>query len=178
MSSLKNELEEAIRDVPDFPKEGIVFKDITPIFLNPDLSERVKNALADQIRVLNADVIVGIDSRGFLMGNALAQSLGVPFAIARKKGKLPAKTVSAKYSLEYGENELELHVDAINKGDRVIVHDDLLATGGTASCVADLVNQLGGKVIAFSFIVELAFLEGRRVLSENDRNVIFSLIEF
>ena len=172
MSEISQILQATIRTVHDFPKKGISFKDITPIFLKPEINQLVVDQLSSAIESLDIDVVVGIDSRGFIIGNSLALALKKPFALARKKGKLPYEVVSETYALEYGEDTLQLHVDAINQGDRVLIHDDLLATGGTAACVARLVERLGGEVVAASFIVELKFLEGRKLLEKYTGNII------
>ena len=177
MNSISAQLKSSIRTVPDFPKKGISFKDITPVFLDPVLNKAVVEELAEKVAALKVDVIVGIDSRGFLIGNSLAIHLGLPFALARKKGKLPYEVVTESYELEYGTDCLQLHTDAIKKGDRVLIHDDLLATGGTAACTARLINQLGGKVVASSFIVELTFLKGRSKLDAQSGNII-SLVTY
>ncbi|MEM7384067.1 MAG: adenine phosphoribosyltransferase [Verrucomicrobiota bacterium] len=159
-------LEEGIRNVPDFPKPGIQFKDITPILLDPDLFKKALDALAEPIPTETVDKIVGIDARGFIFGAALADRLNVGFIPVRKKGKLPYKTRSVAYTLEYGEAEIELHEDAVNKGDKIWLVDDLLATGGTARAAADLIEQMDGELLAMSFLVELAFLEGRKRLGD------------
>ena len=153
-----------IRDIPDFPKPGIIFKDITPLLLNPKAVLYCLDKLVEPLQELAIDKVVGIESRGFIFGNLIAQRLQSGFVPVRKPGKLPGQTISAKYTLEYGTNELQLHTDAIMKGDRVLIHDDLLATGGTARAAADLVHQLGGQVIRSSFIIQLAFLEGNKKL--------------
>lgn len=175
--SLSVELRGVIREVPDFPQKGINFKDITPIFLDPTLNNKVLNQLTKLITEFNPDVIVGIDSRGFIMGNSIALKAKIPFVLARKKGKLPSEVVSSTYALEYGEDTLQMHKDSFLPGAKVIIHDDLLATGGTAKCVASLVKQLGGEVIAYSFLIELAFLNGRKQLSEICDNII-SLVTY
>ena len=166
-----------IRDVADYPKLGIVFKDITPLFQNVEISKAILQELVSQVKGLKVDVIVGIDSRGFLMGNAMAQLMGVPFVMARKKGKLPFDKVTEKYKLEYGDGELEMHLDAIVPGQRVLVHDDLLATGGTAECAARLVQKLGGEVVAFNFIIDLKFLKGELLLNKYNSN-IYSVVSY
>ena len=150
-----------IRDVPDFPKPGIVFKDITPLLADPQALAGAVDELAARVEPLRPDVILGAESRGFILGPALAIRMGVGFAIARKPGKLPWTTVTASYALEYGEDSLELHDDAIAHGMRVVVHDDLLATGGTARATCDLAEALGGTVVGCAFLIELAFLGGR-----------------
>lgn len=166
-----------IRDVVDYPKKGIVFKDISPLFQDPVLSKSLLKELVRQVEGIGADVLVGIDSRGFIMGNAMAIELGIPFVMARKKGKLPNTKISETYSLEYGEDEIEMHTDSIKKGQKVLIHDDLLATGGTAECVAKLINRLGGNVQAFSFIIDLKFLKGDAVLNKYCSN-IFSVVAY
>jgi len=155
----------AIRDVPDFPKPGILFKDITPLLHDPALFKQVVDVLTERVRSVKADKIAAIESRGFLFGAPVAFALGISLVPIRKKGKLPYRTIEESYSLEYGTATLEVHEDAIEKGDRVVVIDDLLATGGTAEATAKLVEKLGGKVVEFQFLVELAFLEGRKRLS-------------
>lgn len=154
-----------IRDVPDFPKPGILFKDITPVLHNPAAWREVVNLLAADARERGAEVIVGIESRGFLFGVPIAMELGLPFSMARKLGKLPFDRVSEEYALEYGTNTVEMHTDAVTPGQRTYIVDDLLATGGTAAAAARLVERLNGNVCGFGFMVELTFLEGRRLLS-------------
>ena len=154
-----------IRDVPDFPKPGIVFKDITPLLLDPAAFDHAVRSLAMYARPLGVEMIVAAEARGFILGGALARELGVGFVPARKAGKLPHETVSVQYGLEYGLDELHLHADALSGGASVLIHDDLLATGGTSKAKIDLVEQLGGQVVGCAFVVELAFLEGRRRLA-------------
>jgi len=168
-------LEEKIRDVPDFPEPGIVFKDIMPLLADPVTLHETVDLLAEWIEPRKPDVIIGAEARGFMLGAALAYKLGCGFVAARRPGKLPWKTVSATYALEYGENALELHADAITPGQRVLVHDDLLATGGTAAAICDLVEQLGGEIVGLAFVIELTFLEGRKLLEKYD---VFSLINY
>jgi len=157
-----------IREIPDFPRPGIGFKDITPLLADPGgLAESV-GGLAEFARPLHAECVIAAEARGFLLGPALALELGAGFVLARKPGKLPYETVSAEYALEYGASELELHTDAVHAGRRVLVHDDLLATGGTAAALCKLVEQLGGVVVACSFLVELAFLDGRARLAPHE----------
>jgi len=155
-----------IRDVPDFPKPGILFKDITPVLHDPVLFKQVINVLSERVRGMKVDKIAAIESRGFLFGAPVAFALGISLVPIRKKGKLPYRTIEESYALEYGTATLEVHEDAIEKGDRVIIVDDLLATGGTAEATAKLVEKLGGTVVEFQFLVELAFLEGRKRLAE------------
>jgi adenine phosphoribosyltransferase len=157
-------LEGFIRDIPDFPKPGIVFKDITPLLLDPDALGAAIADLSDWARGLEIDLVVAAEARGFILGGAIARELGVGFVPARKPGKLPAETVSAEYILEYGVDALELHADALADGARVLLHDDLLATGGTALALAELIERAGGEVAGCAFLVELAFLGGRAKL--------------
>jgi adenine phosphoribosyltransferase len=155
------DLASRIRDVPDFPKPGIIFKDITPLLADAEALRGAVDALAECVVPLRPDIVLGAESRGFILGPALAIRLGIGFAIARKPGKLPWSTVTASYALEYGEDSLELHDDAIEPGMRVLVHDDLLATGGTARATCDLAEAVGGTVVGCAFLIELAFLGGR-----------------
>jgi adenine phosphoribosyltransferase len=157
-----------IRDIPDFPKPGILFKDITPLMADPDGLAWAVHGLAAHARELEVQCVVAAEARGFLLGPALAVELGAGFVLARKPGKLPYETVSAEYLLEYGSNQLELHTDAITAGTKVLVHDDLLATGGTASALCDLVGQLGGHVVGCGFLIELEFLGGRERLAGHE----------
>jgi adenine phosphoribosyltransferase len=159
-------LRDYIRDIPDFPKPGIVFKDITPLLIDPAAFDYAVTELASHVRQLEVDLIVAAEARGFIFGGALARELGVGFVPARKRGKLPHETVSVQYGLEYGVDELHLHADALTGGTRVLVHDDLLATGGTAKAKVDLVEKLGGRVAGCAFVVELAFLDGRKTLAD------------
>ena len=159
------EVRAAVRDVPDFPKAGIIFKDITPILGNGKLFRASIDAVLERCRQMEIDKIVGIDARGFLFGSAVAYELGVGFVPLRKKGRLPYKTESAKYSLEYGEAEMELHIDAITAGERVVLVDDLLATGGTSASAATLINKVGGQLLEAQFLIELEFLHGREKLA-------------
>jgi adenine phosphoribosyltransferase len=157
-------LSEYIRDIPDFPKPGILFKDITPLLLDPDALDRAVRALADWARPRAVDLVVAAEARGFILGAAVARELGAGFVPARKPGKLPAETVSAEYILEYGVDALEMHADALAHGARVLLHDDLLATGGTASALAGLIEGRGGVIAGCGFLVELSFLGGREKL--------------
>jgi adenine phosphoribosyltransferase len=154
-----------IRDIPDFPKPGIVFKDITPLLADPAAFGACLELLEDRLKGVDIDTIMGIESRGFIFGAALAYKMQKPFVPARKPGKLPYDKVKVEYSLEYGTDALEVHRDAIGKGDRVLILDDLLATGGTASGTCQLVRKLGGEVAAVAFVVELAFLNGAAKLA-------------
>ena len=155
-----------IRNIPDFPEKGIQFKDITPLLLNSKANELTLSALLKPYKTLSVDKIVGLESRGFLFGPSLAKDLRAGFVPARKKGKLPYITTQKEYGLEYGEDVLEMHIDAIKAGEKVIIHDDLLATGGTAKAATELVLELGGQVIGYSFIIELSFLSGKDQLLE------------
>ena len=169
------DLQAKIRDVPDFPEPGIVFKDIMPLLGDPDAFRDVTDLLVEWAEPRKPDVILGAEARGFILGAALAYKLGCGFVAARRPGKLPWKTVSATYALEYGENSLELHADAIASGARVLVHDDVLATGGTARAICDLAAQLGGEIVGVAFVIELDFLEGRKQLDGYD---VHSLITY
>jgi adenine phosphoribosyltransferase len=162
------DLRDYIRDIPDFPKPGIVFKDITPLLLNPGAFDHAVRMLAAYAEPLEIEMIVAAEARGFIFGGALARELGVGFVPARKPGKLPYETISAEYMLEYGPDVLELHVDALTGGTRVLVHDDVLATGGTSKAKIDLVEKLGGQVVGCAYVVELDFLKGRELLSGYD----------
>ncbi|MGM0545140.1 MAG: adenine phosphoribosyltransferase [Bacteroidota bacterium] len=153
-------LKEKIRNIPDFPKQGIQFKDITPLLQNTDTLELTSQVLARPFRHENIDYVVGLESRGFLFGTNLAQDLHAGFIPIRKPGKLPADTVSATYALEYGEDTIEMHKDAFSEGDRILIHDDLIATGGSAKAATELVQKLGGQVVGYSFIIELEALHG------------------
>jgi adenine phosphoribosyltransferase len=162
------ELRRKVRDIADFPKAGIVFRDITPLMADPESLAGTLEAMADLTRDLRPELVIGAEARGFLLGPALARELGAGFVLARKPGKLPHDTVRAEYLLEYGTDALELHSDAIHRGARVLVHDDLLATGGTARALCELVEQLGGEVVGCAFLIELAFLPGRSRLEGYD----------
>jgi adenine phosphoribosyltransferase len=172
VTELRNRLEAAIRAVPDFPKPGILFRDITPVLEDPQLCGDITEGFLRALKGTQVDAIAGIESRGFLFGMPLAVALGVPFLTVRKKGKLPWKTVAYKYDLEYGSAEVEMHVDSVKPGMRVMVHDDLLATGGTAVAAAELVRMQGGTVSAFSFLIELSFLNGAHRLKEYNAHVV------
>ena len=174
MDSRIESIKARIRDVPDFPKPGIVFKDITPLIGHGPSLRMCIDLLEDRFRAEKADLIIGIESRGFIFGAALADRLGLGFVPVRKPGKLPYRTTRETYSLEYGSDALEMHEDAV-EGQRCLVIDDLLATGGTAAATGRLVDRLGGKVVGFSFVIELDFLAGRRKL---DGHPIFSLIRY
>jgi adenine phosphoribosyltransferase len=158
------DLRDRVRDVPDFPKPGIVFKDLMPLVADPAYFRETIDRLEELARPLRPDIILGAEARGFIFGGALADRLGCGFVPARKPGKLPWETVEATYELEYGTDSLQVHADAIGAGTRVIVHDDVLATGGTARAKTELVETLGGEVVGLLFVVELAFLNGRERL--------------
>ncbi len=164
-----------IRDVPDFPQPGILFKDITTLLQDGAAFRQALDALEERCRPYGATRVVGIESRGFIFGAPLADRLGAGFVPARKPGKLPSDTISAEYILEYGVDALELHADAIAHGERVLIHDDLLATGGTARALTSLVEQLGGEVVGCSFLIELGFLGGREKLAPFD---VHALLEY
>jgi adenine phosphoribosyltransferase len=159
------DLRALVRDIPDFPRPGIVFKDITPLLLDPGGLDAAVAGLAAFARPLGVELVVAAEARGFIFGGALARSLGTGFVPARKPGRLPADTVSVEYQLEYGVDALEVHADALASGTRVLVHDDLLATGGTARGVCDLVSRLGAEVVGCAFLIELSFLGGRSRLA-------------
>jgi adenine phosphoribosyltransferase len=164
-----------IRDIPDFPSAGIVFKDLTPLMADPGALRLAVAELTSQARPLRPEFVVAAEARGFLLGPALALGLDAGFVLARKPGKLPYETVSAEYLLEYGAGQLELHSDALASGARVLVHDDLLATGGTARALCELVEQLGGEVVGCSFLIELSFLDGRQQLAGRE---IHALLDY
>ena len=170
-----NKIKESIRNVPDFPKKGIQFKDITPLLMDPILYNHVIKILINRYQSMKIDVIIGIESRGFIFAGPLALNLNCSFALARKKGKLPYKTVKANYELEYGEDFLELHKDSINPGDSVLVVDDLLATGGTTKAVIQMVEQLNGNILEVAYLIELANLKGSDKFK--DKN-IFSIVKY
>ena len=174
---ISTRLIDTIRDVPDFPKPGIIFKDITPILLDPKLTRDVVNEIVNNVKDLNLDAIVGIESRGFWFGIMLANQLNLPFIPMRKKGKLPYKTVSYSYDLEYGSAEIEMHQDAIQEGWNILIHDDLLATGGTAVAAAELILMQKANVAGFSFVVDLSFLNGKEKLLKYSEK-IFNLARF
>jgi adenine phosphoribosyltransferase len=169
------DLSSKIRDIPDFPKRGIVFKDIMPLLADSEALHETVERLGEFAEPREPHVVLGAEARGFILGAALAYRLGCGFVPARKPGKLPWRTISAKYALEYGFDALELHADAIKPGTKVLIHDDLLATGGTARAKIDLVEQLGGTVVGLAFVIELEFLNGREKLQGYD---VFSLIQY
>lgn len=168
-------LEQYLRDIQDFPKEGILFKDITPLLLNPEGREKMMEALLSTLKNKQIDKVVGVESRGFFFGILLAEKLNAGFIPVRKPNKLPFETISASYELEYGQDTLEMHIDAIKKGDRILIHDDVLATGGTAKAVCELVERLGGEIIQCNFLIELSFLNGREKINKSE---IFAAITY
>lgn len=165
------DLKSKFRHVADFPKEGIDFIDITTVLNDKEAFREAIDRLSEETEKLGCDVVIGSEARGFILGAAVAYKLGLRFVPVRKKGKLPYKTIRGTYDLEYGTDTLEMHIDAVNKGDKVALVDDLLATGGTISCVSDMVNELGGKIMGAVFLVELKELPGRKVLEEKGINV-------
>ena len=169
------DLKAKIRDVPDFPQQGVVFRDIMPLLADAEALRQTIEELAAWAKTKEPDLILGAEARGFILGAAIAYEIGCGFVAARRPGKLPPETVSATYALEYGQNALELHPEMIGRGARVLIHDDVLATGGTAKATVDLVVQLGGEVVGLPFIIELEFLNGRDNLGAYD---FFSLISY
>jgi len=170
-----NDLKLTIRDIPDFPKKGIIFKDITTLLQDAKSFTRMIDMIANRYIGQRIDKVVGVEARGFLIGAALAYKLGAGVVLVRKPGKLPSETFSKTYDLEYGTDTLEIHKDAIKPGEKVLIADDLLATGGTVAAVVDMVSQLGGDIIECCFMTELGFLEGRKKLPEGK---VYSLLQF
>lgn len=168
-------LKKYIRDIQDFPKPGIGFKDITPLLLNPIARQETLKILLSSLKDKQIDKVIGVESRGFFFGILLAEELNAGFIPVRKPKKLPFNTISASYDLEYGTDTLEIHIDAIQKGDKVLIHDDVLATGGTAKAVCELVERLGGEIVQCNFIMELSFLNGREKIIGNP---IFAAITY
>lgn len=169
------DLKSIIRDIPDFPKKGIIFKDITTLLADANSYQRMIDLLSHRYVGMKIDKVVGVEARGFIIGAALAYKLGAGVVLVRKPGKLPGETVKKSYELEYGTDTLEIHTDAINKGERILIADDLLATGGTISAVVDMVNGMGGDIIDCCFLAELGFLKGRERLPAGK---VFSLLTF
>ena len=174
---IENRIKASVRDIKDFPKPGIVFKDITTILKDPVLCADIVTAMREQLGGLRVDAVAGIESRGFFFGLQLAQAMGVPFVPIRKAGKLPYKTIVESYDLEYGSAVIECHEDALTVGQHVLIHDDLLATGGTVVAATKLIEQLGAKVAAYSFVISLEFLNGRERLGPYS-DKIFSLASY
>lgn len=170
--SIELKIKAAIRDVPNFPKEGIMFKDITPVFLYPELRKEITKAFCEKFSNIEIDVVVGVESRGFLFGMLMAEYLSVPFVPIRKKGKLPAETFGIEYDLEYGQASIEIHKDALKPQQKVLLHDDLLATGGTIVAAAELIKLTGAELVGFSFLVSLDFLNGREKLNKYSDNIV------
>lgn len=177
MQSLEQRIKASIRDIPDFPKAGILFKDITPVLLEPALCKQITEAFYSRFQSANIDGVVGVESRGFLFGLMLAQHFNVPFIPVRKQGKLPYKTISYKYDLEYGSAVMEMHTDAIQPGLNYLIHDDLLATGGTAAAAAELVQQQSGNVAGFAFLVGLDFLNGTAAIKKYSTS-IYNMVSY
>jgi adenine phosphoribosyltransferase len=169
---IQQQIKAAIRDIADFPKPGIIFKDITPILKEPALCDSIIDAFVAQIKDTKIDAIAGVESRGFLFGLMLATRLGVPFIPVRKAGKLPHAIKQKVYELEYGTATIEMHVDAFKPGDRILIHDDLLATGGTVTATSELIQEMGGIVAGFTFVVGLSFLKGYQKIAPISHNII------
>jgi adenine phosphoribosyltransferase len=170
-----NQLADSIRSIPDFPKKGVVFRDITTLLKNADALKNAVDLFSEKYCNSKIDKIVCIESRGFIIGSALAVNLGAGFVPVRKKGKLPAEVITEQYALEYGTDSVEMHIDAIQPGERVLLHDDLLATGGTMCAAIKLVEKLQAKIVGVSFLIELSFLQGRKRMQEQD---VYSLINY
>jgi len=162
--AVENYVQSLLRDVPDFPKPGIIFKDITPLLADPEARKRVVNDIALHFANQHVEAVAAVEARGFILGSLLAEALNVPFIPVRKSGKLPYHKIQEEYTLEYGTASIEMHVDAFSKGTRVLIHDDLLATGGTANAAGTMIQRLGGVVMGYSFIINLAFLPGEQLL--------------
>ena len=162
------ELSQYIRDVQDFPKQGIIFKDITPLLSNPEAVNKCMELFMENLKGKNIDKVVGVESRGFFFATLLANRFNAGFVPVRKPRKLPYETISSSYALEYGTDTLEIHIDAVKQGERVLIHDDVLATGGTAGAVCSLVEKLGGEIVQCNFLMELSFLNGREKINQYD----------
>ena len=169
---ISDRLEKVIRTVPNFPKDGISFKDITPLLMDKLLTDEIIDAFVKKFSQTKIDAIVGIESRGFLFGFLLANKMGIPFVPIRKVGKLPGETLKYKYDLEYGSAEVEIHKSDIKKGWNIVVHDDLLATGGTACAASELIQKLGANVAAFAFVISLDYLKGNETLEKYSKEII------
>ncbi len=175
--NIEEQIKSAIKDVKDFPKSGIVFKDLTPLLLNPDITDNIINEFIQQLNTIRIDAVCAIESRGFLYGMLLASRLHVPFIPVRKKGKLPGETIQYTYDLEYGTSTVEVHLSDIKAGWNVLIHDDLLATGGTAIAASELMKMRKANVAAYAFVVELTFLHGSEKL-RNYSDKIISLAQY
>lgn len=175
---LANSIKAIVRDVKDFPKPGIVFKDITPVLAEPVIRREIVLAIANNFRSQSIDAVVGIEARGFILGSLIAQELHLPFVPVRKSGKLPYRSIREEYALEYGTASMEIHADALGHGDRVLIHDDLLATGGTARAAGALVRRLGAELAGFSFLINLSFLPGQRALIQAFGIEPFSVVTY
>ena len=174
---ISKKIKDIIRSVSDFPKKGIDFKDITPLLLNHKISDEIVNEFINKLSHINIDAIVGVESRGFLFGFLLANKMGIPFIPIRKAGKLPSKTISVAYELEYGVSEIEIHIEDIQPGWNILIHDDLLATGGTALASCQLIEEANAKIAAFAFVVSLDFLNAKDKLIKYSKNII-SIVEY
>ncbi len=177
VNTLEQTIKTTIRDIVDFPQPGVVFKDITPLLKDPELCKAIVRAIVDQLRPLNLDALACLDSRGFWFGLSIAMELGIPMIPIRKKGKLPYQTIMEEYALEYGTNTIEMHTDAIQAGWRVAIHDDILATGGTAEATSKLIKKSNGEIVAYSFLIELDFLLGKEKLTPYCTTIL-SLINY
>jgi adenine phosphoribosyltransferase len=169
---IEQQIKSAVRDIPDFPKPGIIFKDITTILKDPALCEGIIDAFIEKLKGIRIDAVAGVESRGFLFGLTLATKLGVPFVPVRKAGKLPYTIKQKAYKLEYGTATIEMHTDAFEPGQHILLHDDLLATGGTVTAASELIQELGGVVSGFSFVVGLGFLNGKERIAPISDNII------
>lgn len=175
---LSESIKAVIRDVPDFPKPGILFKDITPVLNTPPLRDQIIQLVVQNFSSQGIEAIAGIEARGFILGSMIAQAMQLPFIPIRKSGKLPYKSIREDYALEYGSASIEIHEDAVRPGQRVLIHDDLLATGGTANAAGNLVRRLGADLAGFSFIINLSFLPGEKRLIESFGHVPFSVVKY
>ncbi|MFJ1431097.1 adenine phosphoribosyltransferase [Capnocytophaga canimorsus] len=175
MNNEVNQLKEKIRDIYDFPKQGVVFKDITPILSDPQAVKTALGLFCEHLKGIKVDKVVGMESRGFFFGTLLAQHLNAGFVPVRKPGKLPFETIAQTYDLEYGQDQLEIHSDSIKKGENVLIHDDVLATGGTAEAAVKLVERLGGNIVQLNFLIELSFLQGVQKLKGYE---VYSILKY
>ncbi|ATA77704.1 adenine phosphoribosyltransferase [Capnocytophaga canimorsus] len=175
MNNEVNQLKEKIRDIYDFPKQGVVFKDITPILSDPQAVKTALGLFCEHLKGIKVDKVVGMESRGFFFGTLLAQHLNAGFVPVRKPGKLPFETIAQTYDLEYGQDQLEMHSDSIKKGENVLIHDDVLATGGTAEAAVKLVERLGGNIVQLNFLIELSFLQGVQKLKGYE---VYSILKY